>query len=246
VKRLVCLHGFTGGPTSFDALRNALGHDFELVTPTLSGHMGLGFERVESFEDEVTRLLEACGSAPVALVGYSLGGRLALGMLCRDPARFSAALLIGAHPGLTSETERAERLRSDARWAALLRERGLEAFLAEWESQPLFSTQAKLPPERLESQRAVRHGHSAEGLARSLELFGLGKMPERWSALPGVDVPVTLAAGELDLKFRALAERALEVLPRGRAAVAPGAGHNLLLERPEWVAQAIFSACSPA
>lgn len=246
MKRLVCLHGFTGAPASFDALRNALGRDFELVTPAISGHAGLGFERVECFEDEVTRLLEACGGDPVTLVGYSLGGRLALGMLCREPARFSAALLIGAHPGLTSETERADRVRSDARWAALLRERGLEEFLAAWESQPLFSTQTKLTPASLESQRAVRHRQSAEGLARSLELFGLGRMPERWAALPGIDVPVTWAAGELDLKFRALAERATQLLPRGRAAVAPGAGHNLLLERPEWVAEAIFSVCSPA
>jgi pimeloyl-ACP methyl ester carboxylesterase len=69
-------------------------------------------------------------------------------------------------------------------------------------------------------------------------------MPERWSALPRLDVPITLGAGELDSKFAEIALRAARALPRGRASIAPGAGHNLLLERPDWVEQAIFSVCS--
>jgi 2-succinyl-6-hydroxy-2,4-cyclohexadiene-1-carboxylate synthase len=221
-----------------------LGGEFELTTPAISGHAGAGFGRVESFEDEVDRLLDACGPGRVTLVGYSLGARFALGMLCRAPERFASALLIGVHPGLTSEPERAERIRSDSRWAELLRERGLTAFLAEWERQPLFASQTALPPSALDPQRSIRDSHDAAGLARALELFGLGRMPERWSALRGLDLPVMLGAGELDSKFVELARRAAGALPQGRLSIAPASGHNLLLERPEWVEQAIFSLCS--
>jgi 2-succinyl-6-hydroxy-2,4-cyclohexadiene-1-carboxylate synthase len=244
MNRLFCLHGFTGAPASFDALAAALRDDFELTAPAISGHAGAGFDGVASFDDEVTRLLDACGSPPVVLVGYSLGARIALGMLCRAPEKFSAALLLGGHPGLTDESERAARIRSDARLAALLRERGLDAFLAEWESQPLFATQSSLGTAPLAAQRAVRLTHDASGLARSLELFGLGQMPERWSALPGLQVPITLGAGELDTKFTELARRAARALPRGIVSIVQGAGHNVLLERPDWVEQAIFSVCS--
>lgn len=242
--RLFCLHGFTGSPASFDALRARLGARFEVIAPTLSGHLGTGFDGIDSFDDEVSRLLDACGSDPVTLVGYSLGGRFALGMLCRAPERFSGAVLIGAHPGLTSEEERQERRRSDARWAALLREKGLDAFLEQWEAQPLFASQARLAPELVAAQRAVRRAHDAEGLARSLELFGLGVMPERWSALARVEVPVALCTGELDVKFTKLAQLAAPLLPRATLSIAPRAGHNLLLERPDWVEKAIFSVCS--
>jgi 2-succinyl-6-hydroxy-2,4-cyclohexadiene-1-carboxylate synthase len=244
MKRLLCLHGFTGAPASFDGLHGRLGRDFEITAPAISGHAGAGFERVESFDDEVARLLQVCGPGPVTLVGYSLGARLALGLLCRAPERFAGALLIGVHPGLTSASERAERIHSDSRWAALLRERGLAAFLSEWEAQPLFASQTTLRAPALDSQRAIRDSHDASGLARSLELFGLGRMPERWSALPALEVPVILGAGELDSKFVELARRAVQDLPRGRLSIAPAAGHNLLLERPDWVEQAIFSLCS--
>jgi 2-succinyl-6-hydroxy-2,4-cyclohexadiene-1-carboxylate synthase len=57
-----------------------------------------------------------------------------------------------------------------------------------------------------------------------------------WDRLHELAAPVTLLAGERDEKFRAIAERMAERLPRAEVHVVPGAGHAAQLERPDVVA----------
>jgi 2-succinyl-6-hydroxy-2,4-cyclohexadiene-1-carboxylate synthase len=259
---LALLHGFTGGPSSWDAVIDHLpvAQRTGIVRPALSGHAGAAPAPPGSrFEDEVDRIAALLGGEPPAhLAGYSLGARLALGLLVRHPARVSRATLIGVHPGLDSEAARAERRASDERWAAMLETEGVERFALAWSGQPLWRSQARLEPAVREAHRAERMASSAEGLARSLRTVGLGQMPSYWSSLAAIDRPVHLMAGALDDKFRALAERAVaalaqaQVTPQGsrsiasqqvhRVTVVPGAGHNLLLEAPAAVAAALVPA----
>ncbi len=234
---LLLLHGFTGSPKSYRAVRALLAESYEVLSPALSGHAGRSFDDVRSFDDELARLLTLLdGAKDVVLCGYSLGARLALGLLAKDPTRFSRALLIAVHPGL-SAAERAERRESDARWAALLREPGLAEFLELWTKQPLFASQSRLAADVLEEQRALRKAHDPEGLALALERLGLGSMPSYWPSLPTLTMPITLAVGELDQKFVEIAQKAARELPAAKLLIAPGAGHNLLLERPDLVAR---------
>jgi len=224
--RYLCLHGFTGTPDSFEQLRLPPGS----VTPTLGGHLE---EAVTGgFEDEVERLA-ALAQGCDGLFGYSLGGRLALGILARHPARFQHALVVSAHPGLATDAERAARRDADARFVDVLRERGLERFVDVWQALPLWASQGDLPEAVKEAQRAQRLRHRADGLAQSLVQHGLGKMPDLRPLLRHVRTPVDLLVGERDAKFVALAQELTQVLPYARLTIAPGAGHNLLLERPE-------------
>lgn len=200
-----------------------------IVRPLLAGH-GPDPVRVASWDAEIDRLvalLRRALDAPAHLVGYSLGGRVAYGLLARAPELFARATLIGAHPGLIEESEREARRASDARWIAVLEREGLDAFLAEWEALPLWATQA---PAMIEAQRAIRRSHRAEGLAHALEALGLGAMPPVDPA--AITTPLTLVAGEHDTKHRALAEA---FAPRlgARVHVVPRAGHNLLVEAPD-------------
>lgn len=224
--RYLCLHGFSGTPDSFEQLQLPPGS----VTPALGGHLN---EAVTgSFEDEVERLA-ALGQGCEGLFGYSLGGRLALGILARYPERFRHALVVSAHPGLATDKERAERGDGDARFVEVLHERGLERFVDVWQALPLWASQGDLPDAVKEAQRAQRLRHQAAGLAQSLVQHGLGKMPYLRPLLQLVRTPVDLLVGERDAKFVALAQELTQVLPHARLTIAPGAGHNLLLERPE-------------
>jgi 2-succinyl-6-hydroxy-2,4-cyclohexadiene-1-carboxylate synthase len=240
------LHGFTGAPGSYAAVRAELGDHVSVLCPALAGHAGVALDHATTFDDEVTRLLGLLGDArDVTLCGYSLGARFGLGLLVRAPERFRRAILIGVHPGLADPAERQKRREGDARWAAVLRDQGLAAFIDRWQAQPLFASQGKLLGEQLATQRALRMSHDPEGLARSLERFGLGEMPCYWPALPSLPTPTTLAAGQRDAMFIKLAEQAARELPHGRLLMAPDAGHNLPLERPELVARAIASELTP-
>ena len=69
-----------------------------VIRPFLSGH-GSDPARSASWEAELDRifaLIDDAGVERAHVCGYSLGGRLAWGLLARDPSRFSGATLVGS------------------------------------------------------------------------------------------------------------------------------------------------------
>lgn len=163
------------------------------------------------------------------MVGYSLGARVGLGLVAMGFV--PRAILIGVNPGLASEGERAERRAGDARWAAMLREQGIEAFGDAWEAQALFASQARADAGRRAARRAARRGLDAEGLARSLETMGLAEMPDYRGV---VDERVRLIVGGDDAKYLAIARG----LPAALTVI-EGSGHDPTLEQPERLREAI-------
>jgi 2-succinyl-6-hydroxy-2,4-cyclohexadiene-1-carboxylate synthase len=224
--RYLFLHGFTGTPESFAALAPPPGS----VVPTLGGHLGTAVRG--GFDDEVERLA-ALGAGCDGLFGYSLGGRLALGILARYPERFAHAVIVSAQAGLVSDAERAARRTADRRFVQLLQEQGLTAFVDAWQALPLWGSQGGLSDAVKAAQRAQRLRHTAAGLSQSLIQHGLGEMPDLRPNLRAVRTPVELVVGERDPKFVALGGELSELLPESRSTLVPAAGHNLLLESPE-------------
>ncbi len=241
----VLIHGFSGSPESWRQTAGRL--RVETYAPVVYGHgTGTAAEAVaHSFEAEVDRLASEIRVAvpePRYLAGYSLGGRLALGLLVRHPDLFVGAATIGANPGIDGEDERATRRAADEAWARLIEERGLDAFDREWSSLPLFRSQRKLEAEVLEEQRKIRLGHDPTGLAAAMRTLSLGAMPDYRPALSAVACPVELIAGGLDVKFSALAERMAEELAQGVVRLVDGVGHNVLLEAPAELARLLNNA----
>jgi 2-succinyl-6-hydroxy-2,4-cyclohexadiene-1-carboxylate synthase len=241
---LVLLHGFTGGPASFDAV---LAHlpGRQALCPALLGH-GADAVGVVTFLGEVDRLAALMPTQPAHLAGYSLGARLALGLALRHPQRVAQLTLIGVNPGLSDDSERAARRRDDAALCRLLDTEGLDAFLAVWEAQPLFASQARLDSTLRAQRLAQRRAHAPGELARCLRITGLSEMPNYWPNLPQLTAPLTLLAGELDAKFSAIARSVQARVAESRLVIAPGAGHDLLLERPDLVAVELGRHQNPA
>lgn len=247
---LVLIHGFTGAPESWaEVLDHLRDDDARAASPSSTAHFApaaLGHDGtsgpagIDSFADEVDRLAGEVRGRDLAgshVVGYSMGGRLALGLLVRHPRVFAAATLIGTSPGLADPVEREARAERDEGWARLLETDGVPTFVAAWEALPLFGSQAALPADAAERQRRIRLSHDPRGLARSLRMIGLAAMPDYRPSLGGIEVPVRLVAGERDAKFRALASEMAERLPRASLVTVEGAGHNIVLERPDRVAR---------
>ncbi len=231
------LHGFTGSRASFAHLAVPR----FVCAPTLGGH--LDEPASTDFWAEVDRLA-AHDYTATRLFGYSLGSRLALGLLARYPERYERAILVSAHPGLRTEAQCIERCKHDDRFVRLLRERGLIEFVSAWEAQPLWQTQRALPEAVRSAKRRERLTHTAEGLARSLTSVGLGRMPDLRAELTRVACPVQFLVGAHDAKFLTLAQELCSILPRASLNVAQGAGHDLVLERPEFCSAFLSSgAC---
>jgi 2-succinyl-6-hydroxy-2,4-cyclohexadiene-1-carboxylate synthase len=245
---VVFLHGYTGHADSWSEITAAL-PDQRALSLVLWGHDHDANPEPEviTFVEEVDRLAATIRSRAqgdsVVLCGYSLGARVALGILVRHPDIASAALLIGVHPGLRTADERRARAEADLAWSRLAEEQGSAKFSEAWEAQPLFRSQSALPPSVLTRQRELRARHSGRALATAMRSLGLAGMPSFWDDLPNVAVPVRLMVGDGDGKFTALAEGMLPALPSAKLMVVKDCGHNVVLERPEAVALALRDLC---
>ncbi|MDP9382506.1 MAG: 2-succinyl-6-hydroxy-2,4-cyclohexadiene-1-carboxylate synthase [Chloroflexota bacterium] len=246
---LVMLHGFTGSTRSWDGhgerIRSLASarydwHGHTLVLVDLLGH-GLSDSpddpdryRMERATEDVAAILDALGhQRPAAIVGYSMGGRLALHFAVTHPERVAALILESASPGIADSGERQRRVESDAELAEYIEREGIPAFVEQWEANPLFESQRSLPEHVRGALRAERLRNKPVGLANSLRGMGAGAQEPLWDRLGEIQVPVLLLAGEHDAKFRAILEQMWDALPPVGAAVVPGAGHAVHLEQPE-------------
>lgn len=180
--------------------------------------------------------LDACvaairdAAAGGVAVAYSMGGRIALHAAVHHPRAFRALVLVGATPGIEDAALRRSRRAADEELARWMECSPIDAIVDFWESQPLFATQ---DAELRRAQRAGRLAFAPDRLAAMLRATGQGTLPPLWDRLPEIAVPVLAVAGAEDAKYAAVAEEMATALPRGRAALIPGAGHAPQLERPE-------------
>jgi pimeloyl-ACP methyl ester carboxylesterase len=218
--RCVLLHGFAGDPAVWD----------EVAIPgdriALPGHPG-GGPLADDWAANLDAIAARIGRCDV-VIGYSLGARVALGLVASG--RAPRGILISVNPGI-ADPERAARRDSDAAWARLARDRGIDAFLVAWEAQPLFASQQRAPADRLAARLARRRALDPAQLARSLETMGLAEMPDYRGQ---IDDRVALIAGADDARYVAIA-RALPA----PLEIVPDSGHDPLLEQPAALAAAI-------
>lgn len=238
---VLLLHGFTGSSASWgdlivDGLASAMGPPVLVDLPGHGRHAGETDPARFTWEAVESELLALTEAEPVDLVGYSMGGRVALAFAVRHPLRVRRLVLESSSPGLATEEERAARREDDGVLAEWIVEHGIEAFIGRWERLPLFESQKALPARVLEAQRSRRLMNHPGSLAASLRGLGTGSLPSLWGSLADLRVPVLLMAGVHDTKFVEIAERMALVLPTARLVVADGAGHAVHLERPvTWV-----------
>jgi len=187
----------------------------------------------DTFEGRLTELAGAASGRPAALVGYSMGGRLALHAALSAPERFSVLVLVGASAGIDDRAARADRRRADEQLAAWIERAPIARVVERWERLPVFAGQAE---QLVAEQRPGRLAHDPRRLARLLRSAGQGAMEPVWDELPALPLPVLAIAGARDERYVEAAERVAALTPHGRAESVPGASHAPQLERPAAVA----------
>ncbi|WP_206885740.1 2-succinyl-6-hydroxy-2,4-cyclohexadiene-1-carboxylate synthase [Alicyclobacillus mali (ex Roth et al. 2021)] len=236
------LHGFTGAGDVFVPVLERMesyGCRPSAILPDLLGHgaSDVPDDAARLSMDETVRdldaLLDEMGVSSFRVVGYSMGGRVALAFAAMYPHRVRALVLESASPGIEDADEREARRREDDRLADEIEARGLDWFIPVWERRPIFATHNALPEEEKARQRAIRRSGSARGYAQSLRGLGTGRQPSYWNALHTLTMPVVLITGALDAKFTAIAERMEPCLPNAVHVTIDGAGHTPHLEQPD-------------
>jgi 2-succinyl-6-hydroxy-2,4-cyclohexadiene-1-carboxylate synthase len=235
---LVLLHGFTGSSASWSPVIHDLARLRRVIAIDMIGHGASSAPEDPShymFEQALRDLAQVTaelGVTRAAWLGYSLGGRLALGMAVDHRERVSSLILESATAGIQHERERLQRIEADQELARRIVEAGIETFVDEWERLPIWESQHTLPAELLQFQREIRLRNRAVGLANSLRGMGQGAQPSYWDRLDEIDVPVLLMAGALDRKFVGIAGQMGVRIAGAELSVIPDAGHAVRLERP--------------
>jgi 2-succinyl-6-hydroxy-2,4-cyclohexadiene-1-carboxylate synthase len=231
VTQVLLLHGFTLTGASWRPVIEALGSGFDVIAPDIRGH-GIASECVPVTLDVVVRDIAELVRGQFTLVGYSMGGRIALHVAVAMPERITRLVLVGASPGIASEEERAARRAGDERLAEEFEGLAIEELAERWASTPVLEGQPSwIHADRLRNTPA--------GLARALRGLGTGALPSLWERLGELTMPVVLVVGERDQKFRAVAGEMAAAIAECEVVAVPSAGHAVHLEAPQAVAQVI-------
>lgn len=196
-----------------------------------------------SMNSVVDQILGILGSYPpghVHLLGYSMGGRIALSMSARAPWYFASITSLSASPGLADAVERARRHDADHALADRIEHDGLESFVDRWLELPMFAPlTASFDDTSRERDRNQRLMNSVVGLANSLRGTGAGSMPPVWNTLPSLRTPLLALAGELDHRYVEIGRSMADLVPHGGVHSIPNSGHALHVENPSVVAPII-------
>ncbi|HVG76121.1 MAG TPA: alpha/beta fold hydrolase, partial [Thermoleophilaceae bacterium] len=182
------------------------------------------------------RMAEIAGAGADFLVGYSLGGRLALRAALRSPEAYRGVVLVGATAGIEEGPMRVQRAEADEKLASWMEAMPIEDIVALWERQPLFADQAEA---LVEEQRPGRLSQDQRSLALLLRTAGQGVLDPVWDELHSFDLPLLAIAGARDDGYSAAAKRIASVAPNARAAIVAEAGHAPQLQQPDEVARLI-------
>lgn len=239
---IVLLHGFTHTGASWDPVVAALAERYRgldkghrVLALDIRGH-GSASERVPVTLEAVLRDLDALAPPRFTLVGYSMGGRLALHAALSLADRVERLILIGASPGIADPAERAARRAADDAVADEIEGLDIEAFARRWAQTPVLAGQ---PPSVAAAIHADRLRNQPAALARALRGLGTGALPSLWPRLPQIAAPTTLIVGARDQKFKTIATEMASALADPEVVTVPGAGHAVHLEAPGRVAEVI-------
>lgn len=216
------LHGFTQTKESWLPVIDSLHVSVEAALLDCPGH---GESPVEGRTLEQSAEDVANSMKPGVLVGYSMGARIALHTALQSPHNVQALVLVSGTPGLRTKSERDDRKNSDNALAQYIEEIGVDTFIPEWLSNPMFQ---RLPMELADIPR--RCSNSARGLADSLRFAGTGTQASLWDQLPSLTMPVLVITGDNDEKFTEIARQMASAISHVEHRIMNDVGHTCHLE----------------
>ncbi|SDN89838.1 2-succinyl-6-hydroxy-2,4-cyclohexadiene-1-carboxylate synthase [Bacillus sp. OK048] len=233
------LHGFTGDASTWVPFCTVWGKHSRLIIPDIIGHgkteapEEIHRYSIEAAAADMIVLLDQLEIAQIDVLGYSMGGRLALTIALLYPERVRKLILASSSPGLKTEEERTFRRMKDGELADFINEHGIQSFVDYWEAIPLFSTMVNLPNRIKESIREQRLSNSTIGLTNSLLGMGTGSQPSWWDKLNMLTCEVLLITGEKDEKFCSIAEKMQAEMKKALWIVINDGGHAIHVEQKE-------------
>ncbi|MCM3599125.1 2-succinyl-6-hydroxy-2,4-cyclohexadiene-1-carboxylate synthase [Robertmurraya korlensis] len=236
---VVLLHGFTGSISTWSECEEELMKNSKIIKIDLVGHgRSSSPDSIKRYEmksvlADLRYILQYLNIDQADVVGYSMGGRVALAFAVMNPTLVRKLVLESASPGLVTDEDRRSRREQDQQLANKMKQNGLEWFVEYWGNIPLFESQKKLPSLIRQRIKEQRKQNSIKGLANSLIGMGTGSQPSYWENLKQYAGEVLLLTGSVDKKFVIIAEKMSKRLKYSQWVNIDGCGHAIHVEQPE-------------
>ena len=233
---VVCLHGFAENLHTWDSFQPA---GCRLILMDWVGHGASDKPRDRRYYhwktmiESLHRLIHDLGYDHYSLLGYSMGGRLALAYALTYAEEVDHLILESASYGEQGIIRRWQRRRRDLSLAGKIRKDGIRWFSQYWSGLPLFTTQRHLTESIRQAIEERRLANSPEALALTLQGSGQGTVPCLKNRVPELKMPVLYISGEQDRKYQKMGSEMEWLNPGISFQSIPGAGHNTHVERPQ-------------
>ena len=172
------------------------------------------------------------GNQPFFLIGYSLGGRIALYYALQaqcEKGNLQGLILEGANLGLQTKAEKQVRQQHDQKWATRFATEDPHTVLNDWYRQPVF---AHLNEQQRAELILKRSANCGENIAKMLLACGLAEQPDFSEKVRSNFLPIYYFVGEKDRKFIQMAlDNYLNYT------IIDNAGHNAHAENPQKFAE---------
>ena len=234
---VIFLHGFTGAAEDWQFILNKLPSRFYPVAVDLIGHgktdspVNPSYYTCTSIVRQLDSIFTQLGFNNIIIVGYSMGGRVALSYSLTHPHRIKASVLESATAGIQDICSKKERVELDYLLAEKIKNEGVESFLDFWFDTPLFESLKNLPD--FLAMKKKRLKNNVTGLSNSLMNFSTGLMMSYWEKISSLNFPVLLISGENDKKYTDINKLMKIKFPNALHSSIPDCGHNVHLEKPE-------------
>jgi 2-succinyl-6-hydroxy-2,4-cyclohexadiene-1-carboxylate synthase len=231
-KALVCFHGFSESGSTWDGIEV---QGYRLIRIDSMGHgrsarpMELKPYELPQMLSDLHRVIYAVAGERYALMGYSMGARLALLYALEYPHEVTHLILESGSVGIEDEGGRQDRYVADQALAKRIRAHDITWFSETWAKLEIFKTQQGLPTKVQQQIRGRRLLNSPHALAFTLEGSGQGNMPYVGHRLSELTMPVCYISGELDTKYTGVGARYFGDVHR----IVSQVGHNVHVEAPE-------------
>lgn len=223
---LIFLHGFLGSSLDFHILTQELQKEYFCICLDLPGHGNSAYQTNTLLE--VQKTIESLKITPF-LIGYSLGGRIALYLSQKTDLSLKGTIILSSHIGLSCPIQKKARLEKDLLWSQKLKTLSSKEFLQDWYKQTTFvSLQKNLY--LLQKLLTERLFTNPLELALVLEEMSLAKQPLLNTFL----TPTYFLYGEEDIKIKDL----YTTISCPKIEI-PKAGHVVHLENPKACIKAI-------
>ncbi len=223
------LSGFLGGENHWGEFPDALAH-FSGIIPEIIPWQRYceGANSLDEAANFLAQFAYSTGVRPI-LVGYSMGGRLALQTALSAPGAFSAAVALSAHPGFQLQSEKEARITEDRDWKNLMLE-DFSAFWKKWNAREALRDTSTPPKPQLSEEEKRIWAHHLIKLSTGSQDFFPTLMQQ------GLKIPVLSVTGQNDKKFSDFQNL---YAPFVKTHILNAAGHRLPLEKPKELAAVV-------